>query len=167
MPVEVKAVSPDEHESLVALLTELHAFYNQPPTASPDAIRSHLFENLLQQSGLCLLVAVDEQHQVLGFAALLLMYSLVEPDPHNRKQCLLKELFVRSACRGAGVGKLLMQRSADYAVRSGCGRTDWNVKASNLRGIRFYDSLGGRLVEDRLSFRLSAEALVRLAVCVV
>jgi GNAT superfamily N-acetyltransferase len=91
----------------------------------------------------------------------------VEPDPQNRKQCLLKELFVRSACRGAGVGKLLMQRSADYAVRSGCGRMDWNVKASNLRGIRFYDSLGGRLVEDRLSFRLSAEALVRLAGCVV
>ena len=163
MPISIKPVSPDLHESLLALLIELHAFYNQPPTASPEEIRAHLLENLLLQAGLCLPVAVDENDQVLGFAALVLMHSLVDASPVHRRQCLLKELYVRSTYRGAGVGKRLMQWSADYAVRSGCGRMDWNVRASNLRGITFYNSLGGHLVEDRLSFRLSSQALEQLA----
>lgn len=163
MPISVKPVSADLHESLLALLIELHAFYNQPPTASPQEIQGHLLENLLQQPNLCLAVAVDESRQVLGFAALVLMHSLVDASPAHRKQCLLKELYVRSDCRRAGVGKRLMQWSADYAVRAGCGRMDWNVRATNLRGISFYNSLGGQPVEERLSFRLSRQALEQLA----
>lgn len=163
MPISIKPVSADLHESLLALLIELHAFNNHPPSASPEEIRAHLRENLLQQPNLCLAVAVDESRQVLGFAALVLMHSLVDASPAHRKQCLLKELYVRSDCRGAGVGKRLMQWSADYAVRAGCGRMDWNVRATNLRGISFYNSLGGQPVEERLSYRLSRQALEQLA----
>lgn len=163
MQIAVKLVSPYLHESFVTLLMELHAFYNQPPTASPEEIRAHLRENLLEQAGLCLPVAVDENDQVLGFAALVLMHSLVDASPAHRRQCLLKELYVRSTCRGAGVGKRLMQWSAEYAIRQGCGRMDWNVRASNLSGISFYNSLGGQRVEERLSYRLSRQPLERLA----
>ena len=163
MQIAVKPVSPDLHESIVTLLIELHAFYNQPPTAKPEENTAHLLENQLLQAGLCLPVAVDENDQVLGFAALVLMHSLVDASPAHRRQCLLKELYVRSTYRGAGVGKLLMQWSAEYAIRSGCGRMDWNVRASNPRGISFYNSLGGQQVEDRLSFRLSSQALAQLA----
>lgn len=163
MTIAVKPVSPDLHESLVTLLIELHAFYNRPPPATPQEIQAHLLENLLQQPGLCLPVAIDENDQVLGFAALVLMHSLVDASPADRRQCLLKELYVRSTYRGAGVGKRLMQWSADYAVRSGCGRMDWNVRASNLSGISFYNSLGGQRVEERLSYRLSRQPLERLA----
>jgi hypothetical protein len=49
MQIAVKPVSPDLHESFVTLLIELHAFYNQPQTASPEEIRAHLRENLLPQ----------------------------------------------------------------------------------------------------------------------
>jgi hypothetical protein len=49
MTIDVKPVSPDPHESFVTLLIELHAFYNQPQTASPEEIRAHLRENLLPQ----------------------------------------------------------------------------------------------------------------------
>jgi hypothetical protein len=40
---------------------------------------------------------------------------------------------------------------------------DWNVKASNLRGISFYESLAAFQVEDRLSFRFSHANLEALA----
>ena len=40
---------------------------------------------------------------------------------------------------------------------------DWNVRASNLSGISFYNSLGGQRVEERLSYRLSRQPLERLA----
>ncbi|MAM87246.1 MAG: GNAT family N-acetyltransferase [unclassified Hahellaceae] len=163
MRISVEPVAPSHYESLVDLLLELHAFYVSPATASRADVRSHLLDNLIPQVGLCLPVAFDENDQVLGFAALVLMHSLVESGPKNCRQCLLKELYVRSGCRSGGVGRLLVQWSANYALNSGCGRMDWNVKASNLQGISFYRSLGGQHVEDRISFRFSGETLAHLA----
>ena len=156
----VAPVAPAQHESLVDLLLELHAHYIQPPTATRDEVRRHLLTNLLSGSSPpCLLVAAGEDHRVMGFAALVLMHSWVEPGPDHRRQCLLKELYVSASCRSQGVGQALLREAARYAVDQGCGRMDWNVKASNHRGIEFYQSLGGRPVDDRLSFRLSRSAL--------
>lgn len=153
-----------QHESLVDLLCELHAHYNQPPTATRDAVRTHLHDHLLSAgSGLHLLVATDRAGQVVGLAALMLMHSLVEPGPDQRRQCLLKELFVRARVRGQGVGEALVRGAAAFALDHGCGRMDWNVKATNLRGIAFYEALGARQVDDRLSYRWPAAELFRLA----
>ena len=40
---------------------------------------------------------------------------------------------------------------------------DWNVKAGNHAGIAFYESLGAVRVADRLSYRLTREAMDQLA----
>ena len=88
-----------------------------------------------------------------------LLHSLVEPDPLVSAQCLLKELFVLRAWRGRGVGRALMEWVVDHARTNGCSRTDWDVQASNVRGIGFYERLGGRLVEDRLSYRVAPPEL--------
>ena len=52
---------------------------------------------------------------------------------------------------------------ARYAVENGCCRIDWPVKASNTRGIAFYESLGAARVLERLSYRLCEPELSRLA----
>jgi hypothetical protein len=52
---------------------------------------------------------------------------------------------------------------AQYALAHGCCRIDWPVKASNARGIAFYESLGARQVIERLSYRLSEPQLSELA----
>ena len=161
---EVGPVRPAQYESLIDLLIELHVYYINPPTATREVVRDHLTRNLLADSpSLCLLVASSPDDEVVGFAALHLQYSLVEPSPETRRQCVLKELYVRNSSRGLGVGELLVRRAARFAVDNGCGRMDWNVKASNLRGIEFYESLGGFQVEDRLSYRLSSSSLEALA----
>jgi len=160
----ITPIGPSQHESFIDLLLELHAYYVDPPTATRADARAHLLTHLLDPSSpMYLAVAADENGQVIGFAALVLLYSLVEPGPEDRRQCVMKELYVRSACRGMGVGEALVRWAAKYAVDHGCGRMDWNVKASNHRGIAFYESLGGVQVEDRLSFRLSRPALEALA----
>ena len=64
---------------------------------------------------------------------------------------------------GAGVGRALMAWLARHAADQGCHRIDWPVKATNLRGIAFYEGLGARRVADRLSYRLVGPALGRLA----
>lgn len=52
---------------------------------------------------------------------------------------------------------------ARYAMDHGCHRIDWPVKASNDRGIAFYEGLGAERVADRLSYRLSEPRIGGLA----
>lgn len=162
--MQVSLVSPPQHESLLDLLCELHSFYNEGATVPREMVRSHLVDNLLgADSPLRLVVAHADDGQVLGLAAISLTYSLVEPAPEQRRHCQLKELYVRSPHRSRGVGKAIMAWVAQYALDHGCSRIDWPVKASNARGIAFYESLGARLVAERLSFRLSEPGLSEFA----
>ena len=100
---------------------------------------------------------------VEGFAAITLVYSLVEFAPERCKQCQLKELYVRSSMRRKGVGRALMSWVAAHAVENGCHRIDWPVKATNTKGIAFYRSIGARQVVERLSFRLCEPEVSALA----
>ncbi|MBN8749319.1 MAG: hypothetical protein J0I65_17645 [Variovorax sp.] len=52
---------------------------------------------------------------------------------------------------------------ARHAADQGCHRIDWPVKATNLRGIAFYEGLGARRVADRLSYRLVGPGRRRLS----
>ena len=153
--MHVDLLHPDQHESLIDLLCELYRYYHDREVARAE-VRAHLLDNLLgPESPLRLVVAVDAAGTVAGFAAVMLVYSLVDPTPAHRRQCMMKELFVRADCRGRGVGRALMAWIARDAAAQGCGRIDWHVKASNEAGIRFYAGLGAHRVEDRLSYRLA------------
>ena len=162
--MRVELASEEHRESLADLLCELHAYYNEGSSVSKELVRSYLADALLApESPLKLFVAARTDGEVAGLAALSLTYSLVEPSPEQRRQCWLKELYVRSGCRGGGVGRALMSRVARYALDNGCCRIDWPVKESNTRGIAFYECLGAMRVVERLSYRLSGPALRRLA----
>jgi ribosomal protein S18 acetylase RimI-like enzyme len=162
--MQVNFVAPSQHESLIDLLCELHAYYNDKTTISRDVVRAHLLENLLAVgSPLRLVVATRADGAVMGFAAISLTFSLVDPAPETRTHCQLKELFVRSTERSAGVGKALMAAVARYAMEHGCRRIDWPVKATNQAGIKFYKELGAEQVPERLSYRLVEPHLTRLA----
>lgn len=162
--MHIDFVSEPQHESLVALLRELHGYYNAGASVSSEAVGSYLVECLLApDSPVRLIVAAGDDGRVAGLAAITLTWSLVEPAPDKRRHCWLKELYVLASHRGAGVGKALMAWVARHAVENGCARIDWPVKASNARGIAFYESLGARRVDDRLSYRLAEPALRALA----
>ena len=162
--MHVDLVSESQHESLIDLLCELHAYYNGGAQAARQLVREHLLQNLLgPASPHRLVVASDEGGRVTGLAAISLVFSLVEPAPDKRRQCQLKELYVRSSCRSQGTGRALMAWVARYAWDHGCRRIDWPVQASNDRGIAFYEGLGAERVVERLSYRLGQAALQRLA----
>ena len=162
--LQVALVAEHQHASLANLLCELHAFYNEGATPSRQVVMEHLRQNLLAPgSAQRLLVASRSDGVVVGLAAFSLVYSLVEFAEEQRRHCQLKELYVSSAERSQGTGRALMSGLARYALDHGCRRIDWPVKASNARGILFYESLGAQRVAERLSYRLTAPALGRLA----
>ena len=162
--MRIALVSPDQHESLIDLLRELYRHYNPQASVSRDVVRDHLLGNLLSpDSAVRLVVAEDAAGNIAGFAAVMLLHSLVDPTPANRRQCMVKELYVRAGMRGGGLGRALMAWVARYALEQGCGRIDWHVQASNHAGIRFYAGLGADRVDGRLNYRLGRPAMDVLA----
>lgn len=162
--MRVDLVSEAQHESLIDLLCELHTFYNEGSVVLRDVVREHLLENLLAvESPHRLAVASNDDGRVVGLAAITLVYSLVDFSAEKRRHCQLKELYVRSSERSKGAGRALMSWVAWYAFENGCRRIDWPVRASNARGISFYESLGAERVVERLGYRLSEPSMRQLA----
>lgn len=75
----------------------------------------------------------------------------------------LEDLYVREQARGHGVGRRLLTYLARLARERGCGRLEWWVLDWNGSAIRFYRSLGATPMDDFTIFRLTGEALERLA----
>jgi GNAT superfamily N-acetyltransferase len=75
----------------------------------------------------------------------------------------LEDLFVEPAHRGRGIGKALLTRLAKIAIERGHGRLDWAVLDWNMPSIEFYRSLGAVPLDAWTGYRLTGEALNRLA----
>lgn len=75
----------------------------------------------------------------------------------------LEDLFVLPALRGRGIGRALLVEIARIAVARGCGRFEWAVLNWNAPAIGFYESLGARAMNEWTVYRLSGDALRKLA----
>ena len=81
----------------------------------------------------------------------------------GKRGIYLEDLFVEPEYRGQGIGKALLQRLAQIAKDEDCGRMEWSVLTWNQPSIDFYQRLGAVTLEDWRTFRLTGEALERLA----
>ena len=75
----------------------------------------------------------------------------------------LEDLYVKSHLRGKRVGLTLLERLAKIAAERGCGRMEWSVLDWNEPSIRFYKKLGAVPMDEWTKFRLTGEALEKLA----
>ena len=75
----------------------------------------------------------------------------------------LEDLFVEPRWRRRGLGRTLLKYVAGVATARSCGRLEWSVLDWNEPSIRFYRSIGAEPLQDWTIFRLTDEALSRLA----
>jgi GNAT superfamily N-acetyltransferase len=104
-------------------------------------------------------LAYLEDHQPVGFALFFHNFSTFV----GRAGIYLEDLFVEPAHRGSGVGKALLAYVANVAVERGCGRFEWAVLDWNTPAINFYKGLGAVPLDDWTLFRLTGDALRRVA----
>ncbi|HEY6390149.1 MAG TPA: GNAT family N-acetyltransferase [Bryobacteraceae bacterium] len=81
----------------------------------------------------------------------------------GRRGIYLEDLFVDPPHRGKGIGKALLIHLAKIAKDRNCGRFEWAVLDWNTPSIDFYKGLGAAPLDDWTLFRLTGEALDRLA----
>jgi GNAT superfamily N-acetyltransferase len=75
----------------------------------------------------------------------------------------LEDLYVRPKYRKLGAGKALLVYLARLCVERGYGRFEWSVLDWNTPSIAFYESLGAQAMSEWTNYRLTGEALQRLA----
>jgi len=104
-------------------------------------------------------VIADADGSPAGFALFFHNFSTFLARPG----IYLEDLFVRPEHRGAGVGKALLQHLASLAVSRGCGRLEWAVLNWNVDAIGFYEKLGAGPQDAWTVYRVTDDALLRLA----
>jgi len=75
----------------------------------------------------------------------------------------LEDLFVRPAYRGRAIGRSLLSYLAALALERDCGRLSWQVLDWNRPSRDFYERLGAQADAAWVNYRMTGDALRRLA----
>jgi len=94
-----------------------------------------------------------------GFA----LYSYSFASFLGKPGIYIEDFFVEQAHRNRGIGKILLLHLARLGRARGCGRLEWSVLNWNERAMEFYQSLGAVPMDEWTTFRLTGDALERLA----
>ncbi len=124
-------------------------------TATEASLRDALFGS---QPGAEALLAFESESAV-GFAVFFHNFSTFL----GKRGLWLEDIFVRPEHRRNGYGEALFRHVARIAHDRGCGRFEWSALDWNEPAIRFYQSMGAVALDDWTIFRVTGDALERLA----
>ena len=104
-------------------------------------------------------VIAFENTKPVGFAVYFFNFSTWL----GRPGLYLEDLFVKPEMRGRGYGRALLVHLAKIARDHNCGRMEWAVLTWNDSAIQFYKKVGAGSLDDWRVFRLTSDAIRRLA----
>lgn len=123
--------------------------------ATTEGLDRHLFGEHPKAE----VVLAEWDGAVVGFALFFHTFSTFLAKPG----IYLEDLFVNPEHRGHGIGKALLVHLARLAQLRDCGRVEWSVLNWNTPSIEFYERLGARRMDEWSVYRLTGEALEKLA----
>lgn len=107
---------------------------------------------LLQDASRPILVAVDEQDEVMGYCFCIFQQHLDNSVLTDIKTLYIDDLCVDEALRGKHIGKELYHAAVELAKREGCYNLTLNVWSCNPSALKFYESCG--LVPQKIGMEL-------------
>lgn len=157
MSINIRPATPSDVPVILDLIRQLADYerLSHCVTATEDQVRETIFG---AKPAAEVLIA-DLEQECAGFAVFFSTYSTFLAQPG----IYLEDLFVKPHLRGKGVGLALLQRLAQMAVDRRCGRVEWSVLNWNEPSIQFYKSLGAEPLDEWTRYRLTGEALEKLA----
>ena len=157
--MSIREATPADVPEILAMIHEL-ADYEKAPhevVATPGLLRDALFGP--DPAVYALMADDDETGAVVGFALWFRNFSTWL----GRHGVYLEDLYVRPSHRGHGYGKALLQELARIAVERGYGRFEWWVLDWNTPAIDFYRSIDAVPMDEWTVYRVTGDALGRLA----
>ncbi|MCW1834154.1 GNAT family N-acetyltransferase [Pantoea ananatis] len=159
MEVTVEMCPPDEWESMVKIFTEMEEHYYGKGIIQEPLLKNYLCNRLFSKLSGTLVLRARNDAVIVGLACCSILY----PSPRYSGQLHIKELYVSQSERGKGTGESIMRFMAKLALEHECRSLSWNAEKSNAGANRFYQSLGGRVNDDVVSYYLHGELLRKLA----
>ena len=153
----IRRATPDDAAAITGLIYDLAEYEKarHECTVTVEQITTALFgEN---PSAFC--HVAEEAGDVIGLALWFRNFSTWD-GVHG---IYLEDLFVLPERRGAGHGKALLAALAKECADNGYSRLSWSVLNWNAPSIAFYESLDATAQDEWTTYRLSGDALGRLA----
>ena len=140
-PLEIAPIGSDEFEDLLPLIAAYQRFY-EVEEIDEERNRS-FFRRFLAPSDDGLLLGARDDGRLVGYACLYWHFSSLEAV----ETVLMNDLFVAEDQRGRGVGRALIEASAEVARERGVPYLEWSTAPDNETAQRLYDSTGAERSE--------------------
>jgi GNAT superfamily N-acetyltransferase len=130
-----------ELEELLSAIAAYQRFYE---VEEVDEERNRaFFARFLSPSEDGAILVAREEGEIRGYACLYWHFS----STRAAETVLMNDLFVFDAVRGKGVGRALIEASAELARERGAASLDWCTAPDNRRAQALYDSTGANRSE--------------------
>jgi GNAT superfamily N-acetyltransferase len=153
----IRPATPADVSTILALIKDLSEYERlaHEVSATEQLLTEHLFGPRAVAGSLVAEVA----GAAVGFAVYFHNFSTFLAKPG----IYLEDLFVKPEFRGRGIGESLLRTLAGIARERNCGRLEWAVLDWNEPAIGFYKSLGAQPMNEWTVYRVTGEALEKLA----
>jgi GNAT superfamily N-acetyltransferase len=134
----IRDAAETDLEALLPLLRGYCDFYEATPT---DEGLERMARAVIAtpEDEAFLLVATDDDEEVVGFAACAWKWSSLR----GARIVVLDDLFVAERARGGGHAEALIEATAAIARRHGAAVVTWLTAPDNHRAQKVYDRVGG------------------------
>ena len=132
----IEPVTEAQFEQLLPLIAAYQRFYE---VEDIDEERNRaFFARFIAPSDDGLLLGAWRDDELLGYACLYWHFTSLVPA----ETVLMNDLFVTADARGQGVGRALIEASADVARNRGAHHLEWATAPDNETAQRLYDATG-------------------------
>lgn len=140
-PTRIEPVTQRQFEALLPMIAAYQRFYEAEEI---DEERNRdFFRRFLAPSEVGLLLGARDSGELVGYACLYWHFSSLSAA----ESVLMNDLFVSDAARGHGVGRALIEASAEVARERGAAHLEWATAPDNLTAQRLYDRTGAERSE--------------------
>lgn len=139
--IDVAPLTPEDFEQVVPLIAAYQRFRKAGDV--DDERNRAFFRRFLAPSEDGLLLGARGGGELLGYACLYWHFS----STAAAETVLLNDLYVTEAARGAGVGRALIEASAEVARERGAHSLEWETAPDNRTAQRLYDTTGAERSE--------------------
>jgi GNAT superfamily N-acetyltransferase len=153
----IRPAKPDDVPTIARLIRDLAEYEKLAHLVTLD--ESRLYDHIFGKRPYAEVLLAEEEGKVVGFALFFHSYSTFAGKPG----LYLEDLFVEPGHRGKGHGKALLIELAKLAAERDCRRIEWSVLNWNELAIQFYKSLGAKPMDEWTVYRVTEEALRKLA----
>lgn len=139
--LRIEPIAESRFEALLPMIAAYQSFYEAEDIRT-NRNRS-FFRRFLAPSQVGMLIGAWRSGELIGYVCLYWHFSSTKAA----ETVLMNDLYVEETARGQGVGRALIEASADIARERGAVKLEWATRPDNRRAQRLYDSTGAERSE--------------------